>query len=105
VLLHLMAGSKEGNGYSVLRLSTIRCWYLERRPGGSQGDRGVLSALTVFTKQNDPYEERDCASFMLNGQCFFWMIDYYDETCTYRSRDPCGDVTTRALTLMLAQDY
>ena len=47
----------------------------------------------------------DCATFTLNGQRFFWAIDYYDETCTYRSKDPCDDfVTTRVLTLMLAED-
>ena len=65
----------------------------------------AVQAFNVFTKDSDPYEEHDCASFTLNGQCFFWAIDYYDETCTYRSKDPCDeDVTTRVLTLMLAQD-
>jgi hypothetical protein len=59
----------------------------------------------VFTKDNDPYEEHGWASFTLDGQRFFWAIDYYDETCTYRSSDPCDeDVTTRVLTLMLAAD-
>jgi hypothetical protein len=66
----------------------------------------AVENFTVFTKDNDPYGEHDCARFTLNGQCFFWAIDYYDETCTYRSRDPCDEfVTTRVLTLMLAQDY
>jgi Virulence factor BrkB len=22
---------------------------------------------------------------------FFWTIDHYDETCTYRSKDPCDE--------------
>jgi hypothetical protein len=66
----------------------------------------AVQASAVFTEDNDPYGERDCASFELGGQRFFWTIDYYDETCTYRSRDPCEEfVTTRVLTLMLAQDY
>jgi len=66
----------------------------------------AVQGFTVFTKDSDPYGEHDCATFTLNGQRFFWAIDYYDETCTYRSRDPCDEfMTTRVLTLMLAQDY
>ena len=66
----------------------------------------AVQAFNVFTKDNDPYAEHDCAGFTLNGQRFFWAIDYFDETCTYRSRDPCDEfVTTRVLTLMLTQDY
>jgi hypothetical protein len=66
----------------------------------------TVQAFTVFTKDNDPYDEHDWAGFTLNGQLFFRTIDYYDETCTYRSKDPCDEfVTTRVLTLMLAQEY
>jgi Protein of unknown function (DUF3768) len=66
----------------------------------------AVQAFNVFTQENDPHGEHDCASFTLDAQSFFWAIDYYDETCTYRSRDPCDEfVTTRVLTLMLAQDY
>jgi len=66
----------------------------------------AVQAHMAFTKDNDPYDEHDCASFELDGERFVWTIDYYDETCTYRSKDPCDpDVTTRVLTLMLAADY
>jgi hypothetical protein len=62
----------------------------------------AVQAHTVFTKDDDP----DWARFELGGQRFVWVIDCYDETRTYRSRDPCDEfVTTRVLTLMLAQDY
>jgi hypothetical protein len=55
---------------------------------------------------NDPYGEHDCASFDLGGESFVWTIYYYDETRTYASKNPCDpDITTRVLTLMLAQDY
>jgi hypothetical protein len=34
------------------------------------------------------------------------LIDYYDERCEYGSLDPTDpEKTTRALTLMLAEDY
>ena len=66
----------------------------------------AVQAHTVFTKDDDPYEEHDWASFELGDQRFVWTIDCYDETRTYRSKDPCDEfVTTRMLTLMLAQDY
>jgi hypothetical protein len=45
----------------------------------------AVQAFTVFTENNDPCEEHDCASFTLNRQRFFRTIDYYDETCTYAS--------------------
>jgi Protein of unknown function (DUF3768) len=66
----------------------------------------ALQAFTVFTKDSDPYQEHDFGSFALVSETFFRKIDYYDETCTYGSEDPCDpDKTTRVLTLMLAQDY
>jgi len=66
----------------------------------------AVQAFTVFTKDDDPYEEHDWASFELGGQSFVWTIDCYDETRTYASKDPCDpDITTRVLTLMLAQDH
>ena len=66
----------------------------------------AVQGLTVFNKDNDRYDEHDCTSFGLDVERFVWTIDYYDETCTYRSKDPCDpDVTTRVLTLMLAGDY
>ena len=66
----------------------------------------AVQAHTVFTKDNDPYEEHDWATFDLGGQRFIWTIDCYDETRTYASKNPCDpDITTRVLTLMLAQVY
>lgn len=66
----------------------------------------ALQASTVFTKDSDPYQEHDFDGFALVSETLFWKIDYYDETCTCGSEDPCDpDKTTRAPTLMLAQDY
>jgi hypothetical protein len=86
----------------VLMTATVKALPVEVRAAAIV----AVQAHTVFTKDNDPYEEHDWASFELGGQHFVWAIDCYDETCTYRSKDPCDDfVTTRVLTLMLAQDY
>jgi Protein of unknown function (DUF3768) len=66
----------------------------------------AAAIVAVQALEDDPYGEHDWASFELNGEHFVWTIDYFDETCTYRSKDPCDpDITTRVLTLMLAGDY
>jgi len=88
-------------GGRVLMTAAVKALSVELRAAAIV----AVQAFKVFTKDNDPFGEHDYASFTLNGQWFFWAIDYYDETCTYRSRDPCDEFVTRVLTLMLAQDY
>ncbi len=69
----------------------------------------VMQAVTsfdAFTSENDPWDEHDCASFKLGTQTVIWKIDYYDRDLTYHSPDPADpSVTTRVLTVMLAQEY
>jgi len=58
----------------------------------------AMQAFTAFEMEDDPYGEHDSAKFELNGERFVSTIDYYDGTCTYRSKDPCDpDVTTCVL--------
>ena len=66
----------------------------------------TMRAFNDFSSDNDPYGEHDFGSFDLAGEKFFWKIDYYDSTMEYGSPDPANPtLTTRVLTLMLAQDY
>jgi hypothetical protein len=59
-----------------------------------------------FSPDNDPHKEHDFGSFELAGQSFFWKIDYYDSTLAFGSDDPSDpELTTRVLTLMLAEEY
>lgn len=59
-----------------------------------------------FTEDNDPYGEHDFGSIEYGGQKFFWKIDAYDKSLEFGSPDPTDPaVTTRVLTLMLAQEY
>lgn len=67
----------------------------------------TVRAFDAFTPGNDPYGEHDCAVVELtNQQRFIWKIDYYDLALAGHSPDPADSaVTTRVLTLMLAEEY
>ena len=76
------------------------------------GEESVTQALQTlirfndFTKDNDPYQEHDFGSFALDGHTLFWKIDYYANDMETGSPDPTDPtVTTRVLTLMLAEEY
>lgn len=60
----------------------------------------------VFTPDNDPYGEHDFGSFRYACETVFWKIDYFDVDMTMHSPDPSdATVTTRVLTIMLAEEY
>ena len=69
----------------------------------------LLIAVEDFdslTEDNDPYGERDFGVIKLNGNTFFWKFDYYDVDLQMHSPDPSdATVTTRVLTVMLADEY
>lgn len=59
-----------------------------------------------FSGNNDPYGEHDFGSFTFCGETIFWKFDYYDRTLTAGSEDLADpEVTTRVLTVMLANEY
>ncbi|MFA6180326.1 MAG: DUF3768 domain-containing protein [Candidatus Methylopumilus sp.] len=59
-----------------------------------------------FTEDNDPYGEHDFGKVVVEGQDFFWKIDYYDHTMNFGSENPADPaITTRVLTIMLASEY
>jgi len=59
-----------------------------------------------FTADNDPYAEHDFGVIKLSGDTFFWKFDYYDLDLQMHSPDPTDtNVTTRVLTIMLADEY
>ena len=65
-----------------------------------------VRTFTAFTEDNDPNGEHDFGNFGVNGNRFFFKIDYYNLTMDGGSEDP-GDPakTTRVLTIMLASEY
>ena len=59
-----------------------------------------------FTSNNDPYGEHDFGAITLEGITFFWKMDYWDCDLQMHSPDPTDtNVTTRVLTIMLADEY
>ncbi len=59
-----------------------------------------------FNKDNDPYNEHDFGSLICNNKKIFWKIDYYDKSLKYGSENPANPgLTTRVLTIMLAEEY
>lgn len=68
--------------------------------------RQLVATYDAFCEDNDPYGEHDFGNLTYCGQKVFWKIDYYDPTLTAGSPDPADPaVTTRVLTIMLAQEY
>lgn len=67
---------------------------------------GIVREFRDFTEDNDPWGEHDFGSFALDGTKLFWKIDYYDSDLENASPDPTDpDVTRRALTILLAEEY
>ena len=65
-----------------------------------------IAAFTLFTNENDPHGERDCAQLTIDGESIIWKIDYYDRNLEYHSPDSADPtVTVRVMTVMLAGEY
>ena len=59
-----------------------------------------------FTEDNDPYGEHDFGVIKLHGNTFFWKFDCYDVDLLMHPPDSSDlTVTTRVLTIILADEY
>jgi Protein of unknown function (DUF3768) len=69
----------------------------------------VLAAVREFKDfgaDNDPHNEHDLAFFEVDGERYYWKIDYMDRNMEFGSDDPADpDRTTRILTVGHASDY
>jgi hypothetical protein len=65
-----------------------------------------IRAFDAFDGDNDPHGEHDFGVVDEAGVRCFWKIDYFDREMEMLSPDPADpDVTTRVLTIMLADEY
>jgi hypothetical protein len=71
--------------------------------------RGILAkirAFDEFDQDNDPHGEHDLGLVEVGGVRCLWKIDHYDKEMELMSADPANpEVTTRVLTVMLADEY
>jgi hypothetical protein len=65
-----------------------------------------VRAFNDFMPDNDPHGEHDFGAIEDGDVRCFWKIDYYDRATEMGSPDPADrSVTTRVLTVMLAEEY
>ena len=76
---------------------------------GQEVQRQIIEALRRyddFDADNDPYGEHDFGMIIVQGHELLFKIDYYDRDLVYHSPDATDpSVTTRVLTIMLAEEY
>ena len=66
----------------------------------------LIREFKAFTEDNDPHGEHDFGAVDEAGVRCFFKIDYYDRKTEFGSPDPADPaVTTRVLTIMLADEY
>jgi hypothetical protein len=65
-----------------------------------------VRSFAEFDEDNDPHREHDFGGFEHAGATIFWKIDCYDSSMINGSEDPADPkLTTRVLTVMLAEEY
>lgn len=66
----------------------------------------AVRRFTGFEAGNDPYDEHDFGVVTVGGRRCYWKIDAYDLAMLAHSPDAADpSVTTRVLTIMLAEEY
>ncbi|WP_292534213.1 DUF3768 domain-containing protein [Methylocystis sp.] len=66
----------------------------------------ALQSYDDINDDNDPYDEHDFGVLTVKGHKLFFKIDYYDLDLAFHSPDAADpNVTTRVLTIMLADEY
>jgi hypothetical protein len=66
----------------------------------------AVAQFDAFTEDNDPYGERDFGAVEIEGERYFWKIDYYDRSLRFGAEDPSdASETVRVMTLMHASEY
>jgi len=70
--------------------------------------REKVETFKDFNQDNDPWGEHDFGKIEYKGRKIFWKMDYFQRGTGYMygSTDPSDySVTSRVLTIMLAEEY
>jgi hypothetical protein len=73
---------------------------------GADGVRQVLTAVARFddfTEDNDPWGEHDCTVLEVEGRRVIFKVDLYEDPAVKGADGQ--PVTTRVLTIMLAEEW
>ncbi len=66
----------------------------------------ALQNYDDFNDDNDPHSEHDFGVFTVKGHELIFTIDYYDLDLAFHSPDAADpNLTTRVMTIMLADEY
>jgi hypothetical protein len=66
----------------------------------------AVRSFDQFTSANDPRREHDFGSFEIEGEVYFFKIDYYALDMDGGSEDAADpEKTTRVITIMRAEEY
>jgi hypothetical protein len=66
----------------------------------------AVQRFNEFCADNDPHREHDFGSFEIEGDKYFWKIDYYALDMDGASEDAADpEKTARVLTIMRADEY
>jgi hypothetical protein len=66
----------------------------------------AVQSFSNFSNDNDPHGEHDFGNFEVEGERYFWKIDYY--ALDLQSGSECPEdpnITVRVLTIMRADEY
>jgi len=89
-------------GGAVVITSGVEALSVDQR----QSILAKVRSFDAFYPDNDPHAEHDFGVVEENGVRCFWKVDYYDRAMMAHSPDAADpSVTTRVLTIMLAEEY
>jgi Protein of unknown function (DUF3768) len=89
-------------GGAVVITSGVEAMSADQR----QSILAMVRSFEAFTADNDPHGEHDFGAVEESDIRCFWKIDYFDRAMIAHSPDAADpSVTTRVLTIMLAEEY
>jgi len=66
----------------------------------------AIKAFSKFNEENDPYQERNFGSVTLNGERYFFMIDYFTlDLKSYSKNAADPSITKRIMTIVADKEF
>jgi hypothetical protein len=65
----------------------------------------AVRSFSSFAKDDDPYGEHDFGEIEIDGETYFWKIDYYAPDLRSGAENAAFPETARVMTIMRAAEY